>query len=81
MKANIEEEKKARKEKRQKKDKERRKAMRKPIAPLPSQEMCRQEKIRNNIIKERKFFENQFEAKNEMKSAVNEGEIAAQNDK
>ena len=51
MKANIEEEKKARKEKRQKKDKERRKAMRKPIAPLPAQEMCRYEQIREASLR------------------------------
>ena len=90
MKANIAEEKQARKEKRQKKDKERREAMRKPIAPLPAQEMCRYEQIREDIIKERneamaqcKFFENLLEAKTEMKinSAVNQREIAAENDK
>ena len=73
MKANIEEEKQRKKEKRQQKEQERREAMRKPIDPLPVQEMCKYELIREDIIKERNeamaqsnFFENLLEAKQEM---------------
>ena len=71
--ADIAEEKQLNKEKRQTKVKERREAMKKPIAPLPIQEMSRYEQIREDIIKERneamaecKFFKNLSEVKNEM---------------
>ena len=64
--------------------------MKKPIAPLPAQEMCMYEQIREDLIKERNevmaqsnLFENLLEAKNEitLKKVVNEEEIAAQNTK
>ena len=48
--------------------------MKKPIAPLPAQEMCMYEQIREDNIKERKeamgqskLFKNLLEAENEMK--------------
>ena len=52
-------------EKREKKKEERKAAMEKPVAPLPERELCKYERIREDIIREReeamaksKFFEN-----------------------
>ena len=90
MNADIAEEKQLNKEKRQTKDKERREAMKKPIAPLPTQEMSWYEQIREEIIKERnevmaqcKFFANLLEAKNEIHhcKAKNEEENVVKNEK
>ena len=84
------EEKQLKKGKKQKKDDKRKEAMKKPVAPLPIQEMSRYEQIREDIIKERneamaecKFFENLLEAQNEMNhcKAKNEEENVAKNDK
>ena len=61
------------KEKRQKKNEERKSAMEKPVAPLPKRELCKYERIREDIIKEReeamakfKFFENLEKTKQEI---------------
>ena len=73
MNAAIEERKQQRREKKKEKDKERKEAMGKPVNPLPAQEMCQYEKIRESIIKEREeamancnFFEDLLDAKRKM---------------
>ena len=71
--AAIEERKQHRREKRQERNKARKEAMDKPVSPLPAQEMCLYERIREGNIKEREeamaksnFFEDLLEAKKEM---------------
>ena len=61
------------KEKRQKKNEGRRAAMNTPVNPLPKQELCKYEKIREDIIRKReeamaqfKFFENLEKTKREI---------------
>ena len=61
------------KEKRQKKNEERKRAMETPVAPLPKRELCKYERIREDIIREReeamaqfKFFENLEKTKTEI---------------
>jgi hypothetical protein len=56
-----------------KKERERKEKMAKPIDPLPERELCQYEKIRENIIKERKeamarynFFENLKDTKRDI---------------
>jgi hypothetical protein len=60
-------------EKREKKKEERKAAMEKPVAPLPERELCKYERIREDIIREReeamaqcKFFENLEKTKKEI---------------
>ena len=79
----MEQRKKDLKEKRQKKNEERRVAMDTPVNPLPKRELCKYERIREDIIREReeamakcRFFENLEKTKTEIglyKKASKEG--------
>ena len=74
--------KKEQKEQRQKKEKERRDAMKVPIDPLPERQLCEYEKIREDIIEERrlamlkcKFFEDLKDTKLEIGFGVQKDKL------